>query len=75
MPTYVYETIPAAGKKPRRFEIKQSMHDQPLTRDPESGEPVRRVVTGGYGFYGAGAEAPAPPPGPCGNQCGCFGDN
>lgn len=75
MPIYVYETLPVAGKKTRRFELKQSMREQPLTHDPETGEPVRRVITGGYGFYGAGAETPAPSPGPCGQQCGCLGPN
>jgi predicted nucleic acid-binding Zn ribbon protein len=75
MPIYVYETIPAPGKKPRRFELKQSMKDAPLKCDPETGEPVRRVVSGGYGFYGASAETSTPPPGPCGQQCGCFGAN
>jgi predicted nucleic acid-binding Zn ribbon protein len=50
MTTYVYETIPAkAGQKPRYFEIKQSMNDKPLTKHPETGEPIRRVVLGGFG--------------------------
>jgi len=50
MPTYVYETIPAKkGAKPRRFEIRQSIKDAALTHDPESGEPVRRVIAGGVG--------------------------
>jgi predicted nucleic acid-binding Zn ribbon protein len=54
MATYVYETIPADPAKPRRrFEVQQSMKDAPLTRDPESGEPVRRVISGGYGYLGA----------------------
>ena len=77
MPTYVYETIPADGAKPRRFELKQSMTDAPLTRDPETGEPVRRVISGGYGFYGASAGESAAPAGhgPCGAQCGCHGAN
>lgn len=75
MPVYVYETLPAAGKKPRRFEVKQSMKDKPLTHDPDTGAPVRRVVSGGYGFYGAAAEKASPPAGPCGGQCGCFGAN
>ncbi len=74
MPIYVYETLPASGKKSRRFEVKQSMNDKPLTHDPETGDPVRRVVTGGYGFYGA-SEKNSPPPGPCGRECGCFGNN
>lgn len=54
MATYVYETIPADPTKPRRrFEVKQSMKDAPLTRDPETGDPVQRVITGGYGFVGS----------------------
>jgi predicted nucleic acid-binding Zn ribbon protein len=74
MPTYVYETIPPAGSssRPRRFEVKQSMHEAPLTSDPVSGEPVRRVISGGYGFI---TEKAAPPPQPCGGQCACHGLN
>ena len=50
MPTYVYETIPAdPADKPRRFEVFQRMNDAALTRDPESGEPVRKIITGGIG--------------------------
>ncbi len=50
MTTYVYETIPQKpGEKPRLFEIKQTMSDQPLTKHPESGEAIRRVVLGSYG--------------------------
>ncbi|MEO8351126.1 MAG: zinc ribbon domain-containing protein [Chthoniobacteraceae bacterium] len=50
MATYIYETIPKKkGGKPRRFEIAQKMTDPALTHDPETGEPVRRVITGGSG--------------------------
>jgi predicted nucleic acid-binding Zn ribbon protein len=50
MATYIYETIPQKkGQKPRRFEVLQKMTDPPLTRDPETGLPVRRVITGGSG--------------------------
>ena len=52
MPTYVYESIPADGGEPRRFEVTQRMGDTPLTVDPETGEPVRRIVTGGLGLMG-----------------------
>jgi len=53
MPTYIYESIPEKkSQKPRRFELVQSMKDAPLTRDPETGEPVRRVITGGFGVLG-----------------------
>lgn len=73
MTNYVYETIPQkAGQTPRRFEVRQSMHDAPLTRDPATGEPVRRVIAGGLGFI---AQKSAPPAQPCGSQCACFGQN
>jgi predicted nucleic acid-binding Zn ribbon protein len=50
MTTYVYEPIrQEAGEKHRYFEIKQNMKDAPLTKHPETGEPIRRVVLGGFG--------------------------
>ena len=50
MPTYVYETIPAnPNDEPRRFEVFQRMTDTALTHDPDSGEPVRKIITGGIG--------------------------
>jgi hypothetical protein len=51
MPTYVYETIHGSpDEEPRRFDVFQRMSDEPLTHDPESGDPVRRVITGGIGL-------------------------
>ena len=47
MPVYVYETTDRT-KPVRRFELKQSMKDKPLRRDPKTGEPVRRIISGGY---------------------------
>ena len=50
MATYIYETIPSNPKvKPRQFEVQQKMSDPPLKADPETGLPVRRVITGGSG--------------------------
>ena len=70
MPIYVYETT---GKNPRQFEVKQSMSDAPLTHDPESGEPVRRVISGGFGLLQkAGAKAAPSQSGGCGSGCGCH---
>ncbi len=78
MPTYVYETIPtSAAQSPERFEMRQSMSEPALTRHPETGAPVRRVLSGGLatftgsasgdmdacGWPGSGA---APGPGCCG---------
>jgi predicted nucleic acid-binding Zn ribbon protein len=55
LPTYIYETIPVKkGEKPRRFEVVQKMSDPPLTTDPETGLPVRRVITGGSGLVTRG---------------------
>jgi predicted nucleic acid-binding Zn ribbon protein len=47
MPTYIYETTDAA-KPVRNFEVKQSLHDDPLTADPVTGEPARRITPIGY---------------------------
>jgi predicted nucleic acid-binding Zn ribbon protein len=71
MATYVYETIPEKpGDEVRRFEVRQSMRDEPLTRDPESGLPVKRVILGGFGIMTKGA-AQAAPEGGCGaGECG-----
>lgn len=43
---YTYETLD--GKK--TFELQQSMKDAPLTKHPETGVKIRRVITGGTGF-------------------------
>lgn len=51
MPIYVYESIPGKpGEKAQCYEIEQSMTDEPLTTLPETGEPIRRVILGGYGI-------------------------
>ena len=51
MPTYVYETIPSNSRQaPRRFEIIQRMSDPKLIRDPDTGESVRLIITGGIGI-------------------------
>ncbi|GDY21543.1 hypothetical protein LBMAG56_28900 [Verrucomicrobiota bacterium] len=50
MATYTYETIPTNPKqKPRRLELQQKMTEPALTKDPTTGEPIRRVITGGTG--------------------------
>ncbi|MCB1100083.1 MAG: zinc ribbon domain-containing protein [Verrucomicrobiales bacterium] len=60
MPTYVYETIPQnAGEEPHRFELRQSMMDAALVVHPETGEPVRRVVSGGLGYLKKGGASPS----------------
>ena len=70
MPIYVYETT-GSEKPVRRFEVTQSMKDEPLRSDPETGEPVRRVITGGLGVLVPGSSA-GPSVGSCGSGCGCH---
>jgi predicted nucleic acid-binding Zn ribbon protein len=77
MPTYVYETLPPGGQAGDRFEVRQGMTEAPLTHHPDSGVPVRRVLSGGLAtFTTAGAATGAPggtpmPMGGCGSGCGC----
>ena len=66
MTTYVYEPIHQnAGQKPQYYEIKQNMNDKPLTKHPETGEPIRRVVLGGFGTLSSKGSADS------GSACGC----
>jgi len=64
MPTYIYETTDPT--KPRReLEYRQSVHDDPLRIDPGTGEPVRRIISAGYGILVRGKST-----GPCVGSCG-----
>jgi hypothetical protein len=73
MATYVYETVPVrVDTAPVRFEVVQSMHDAPLVRHPETGEPVRRVIVGGYGLMGASAKVAPAASAPCAPGCACH---
>ena len=74
MPVYVYETISRSDADlPQTFELHQSMSEPCLTVHPDTGAPVRRVLSGGLAtFTGhvAGA-APMRGGGGCGSGCGC----
>lgn len=76
MATYVYETIPSQpDETPQRFEFQQSMKDTPLTRHPETGQAVKRIISGGYGIMNAiGKPSPAfkSTPAPCAAGCACH---
>ena len=74
MPTYIYETIPSDPHAlPRRFEVRQAMDEPPLEADPETGMPVRRVISGGLTTMTKKGDAGLPQPGPgCGpDTCSC----
>ena len=44
MPIYEYELITDDPKQAKRFELFQKMSDEPYTKHPETGEPIRRVI-------------------------------
>jgi len=46
MPTYVYETVLPDGSGGERFERVEPMAAASLERHPDTGVPVRRVITG-----------------------------
>jgi predicted nucleic acid-binding Zn ribbon protein len=74
MPIYIYETIPDhPHARPRRFEVRQAMDEPPLTADPETGAPVRRVISGGLTTMTKKGTSGLPQPGPgCGpDTCSC----
>jgi hypothetical protein len=71
MPTYIYETTDPA-KPVRRFEVKQSMNDEPLRADPDTGEPVRRIISGGLDLHVPKKASPPARSGGCGPGCGCH---
>ncbi|MEO0812259.1 MAG: FmdB family transcriptional regulator [Myxococcota bacterium] len=41
----MYETIVRDGEEPLQFEVTQRMAEPALTKHPETGEPVRRILT------------------------------
>ena len=46
MPVYVYRVVKdgPADDSAETFEVRQSIHDPPLTTHPQTGEPVERVL-------------------------------
>ena len=75
MPTYVYETIPQKpGEVPRILEFKQSVEDEPLSTDPETGEPIRRLILGNFGMLTSRDPGGRSSSGSCcGSDSGCCG--
>jgi predicted nucleic acid-binding Zn ribbon protein len=72
MPTYIYETV---SPTPERFEVRQSFNDAALTVHPTTGEPVRRVISGGLAILQNGTatgDDSEPGCGPDTCQCGRF---
>lgn len=73
MPNYLYESIPSREGEPvRYFEIQQRLSEEPLTKHPETGEPIRKSIQAGAVVSGRSGAMAAPPceggQGPC--ACG-----
>jgi putative FmdB family regulatory protein len=45
MPIYEYQHLKGTCPRGEVFEVEQSIHDKPLKRCPDCGEPVRKVVS------------------------------
>ncbi|MEM9444701.1 MAG: zinc ribbon domain-containing protein [Verrucomicrobiota bacterium] len=72
MPIYTYETIPKkASEKPIRYEIKQSMTEDALSKHPETGQRIRRVITGG--FFTSSSKSGSSSHGKCCSNNSCCG--
>ena len=71
MPVYEY-CCNACGK---RFEISQSMHDKPVKACPECGGDMRRIFSGGSGFFIKGADSGTPLQTRCGKAQTCCGSS
>ena len=74
MPTYIYETISdTPDHTPQRFEVFQRMSDMPLEKHPETGEPIRRVITAGGGIMLTGLKRSTSvnKRSPAATACGC----
>lgn len=69
MPVYVYETTDDGPA--RAFELYQSIKDKALVVDPETGRPVRRVITGGMEMPRAKADPARKPKGGHSDSCAC----
>ena len=67
MPTYVYETVPQnEDEEPSQFEMVQRMTEAALTTHPETGQPVRRVISGGLALPISSGEGDC-----CETKCSC----
>lgn len=68
MPTYVYE---ARDEPCERFEIYQSIHEAALDVHPDSGRPIRRVISGGLEIPRAPADPRKAPVVRHNDSCAC----
>lgn len=65
--TYLYETVPPLdGGTTKHYELQQGANDAPLTQHPETGEPIRRVILGGWGLRPDATKLES-----TGGGCGC----
>ncbi len=69
MPVYEYEILNQDGTVVGVLEVEHKMSDPPLVRHPETGEPLRRVLSATFAHTSSGASSELQPG--CGNgACG-----
>jgi len=72
MPIYIYEGTPQTpGEEPCYFEFEQRMADEPFTKHPETGVPLRRIFRGGFGVGTGRLSSGGSAGGCCGSGSGC----
>lgn len=81
MPIYEYEILGPDGAVKGVYEVEQKMSDPPLTAHPETGAPLRRILSATFShgssaqpdFGGCGGGACGVPSGDCGMGGGACG--
>ena len=73
MPTYEYEVLGPSGAVEGIYEVEQRMSDAPLTKHPETGAPLRRILSSTFAGGSADKADRACGTGPCGMPMGSCG--
>jgi hypothetical protein len=72
VPVYEYEILGADGSVRGVYEVEQKMSDPPLSVHPETGAPLRRILSSTFA-HGSDAKAEPCGTGACGMPAGSCG--
>ncbi|GEM_PF-873244 len=70
MAIYEYEILGTDGSPRGILEVEQRMSDPPLTHHPQTGEPLRRILSSTFAHHGVGADASYDAGGCASGTCG-----
>lgn len=75
MPVYEYEIVGPDGNARGIYEVEQKMSEPALTRHPETGEPLRRILSSTFAHGSADSDGGGCASGACevGGGCGMGG--